>query len=145
MILFHTLEQQIWTIAMLLVSGFAWWRGGWPERTVAVANVAASLLNGLAQNHHDWVDPQWGDLIIDLLFLGLLVWLALKSDRHWPMWAAAFQLLGVITHIAMLADRRIGGWAYVTGGIIWSYLILGTLGVGAWLLRRPPQESKRPA
>ncbi len=145
MILFHTLGQQIWTVAMLAVSAFAWWRGGWPERTMAVANVAASLLNGLVQNRHDWIDPQWGDLVIDLLFLGLLLWLALRSNRHWPMWASAFQLLGVVTHVAMMADHRIGGWAYVTGGVIFSYLVLGSLGVGTLLLPRGRPESKRPA
>ncbi len=136
MVLIHTLQEQIWTVLMLAVSGFALWRGGWPERLVAVANVLASLASGLAENRRDFIDPQWGVMVIDVLFLALLFWLALRSDRHWPMWAAAFQLLAVVTHGAMMADPSVGGWAYITGYIIWGYMVLASLSVGTWFVAR---------
>lgn len=136
MVLIHTLQEQIWTVLMLAVSGFALWRGGWPERLVAVANVLASLASGLAENRRDFIDPQWGVMVIDVLFLALLLWLALRSDRHWPMWAAAFQLLAVVTHGAMMADPSVGGWAYITGYIIWGYMVLASLSVGTWFVAR---------
>ena len=145
MLLFHTLQEQIWTILMLAVSAFAWWRGGWPERTVAVANVVASLASGLAENRHDFIDPQWGVMTIDVLFLAMLVWLVVRSDRRWPMFAAAFQLLAVVTHGAMMADPSVGGWAYITGYIIWGYLVLTSLGVGAWFVARDRLRGGAPA
>ncbi len=117
---------------MLSVSAFALWRGGWPERTIAVLNVLASLASGVLQNRGDWISPQWADLIVDVTFLLVLLWLALRSDRYWPMWAAAFQLLGVVTYVARMADYRVGALAPFTAGVIWSYLVLGSLAVGTW-------------
>ncbi len=117
---------------MLLVSGFALWRGGWPERVASVANLLAWLVSPFAENGRDWVDPQWGLLAVDAAFLGVLLVLALRTDRTWLLWACAFQLLGVVTHGAMMADRSVGAWAYLTASVIWSYLVLAALAVGAW-------------
>ena len=44
---------------MLAVSTYAWWRGGWVERVVAVANVLAWVATAALQNRTNWVDPQW--------------------------------------------------------------------------------------
>lgn len=130
--LIHAASQQTWTILMLVVSGLALWKGGPPERIVAVANVVASLVSGLVQNRNNLVDPQWSLLAVDIVFLGLLLWLALRSDRYWPLFTAAFQLLSVVGHLAIMADPTVGGWAYITSGVIWSYLVLAALAVGTW-------------
>jgi hypothetical protein len=60
-----------------------------------------------------------------------LLWIALRSDRHWPMFAAGFALLLLLTHLASAADPTIGGWAYLTAGLIFSYLILAAIAYGA--------------
>jgi hypothetical protein len=72
-------------------------------------------------------------LAVDAGFLAFLALLALRSDRFWPIWAAGFQLLAVITHCARLLDPTLGAWVYITAGVIWTYLVLfaltfGTLG-----------------
>ncbi len=118
---------------MVAVCGFAVWRGGRPERFVALGMVAGSLATALAEDRLDWVSPQWGILAVDLAYFGLILWFALRSDRWWPLWTAAFQLLAVVTHGAMIADRTVSAWAYLTAGVIWSYLILASIGVGVWL------------
>ena len=61
-----------------------------------------------------------------------MVVLALRSHRYWPIWAAGFQLLAIITHWAHSLDRTLNGWTYMTAGIIWGYLLVGTLAVGTW-------------
>lgn len=129
---FHTLSQQIWIAYLFAISGVAIWRGGWPERAVAVAAIVASRASGLFQDRTDWLDPQWSVLIVDLLFLGVITWVALRSRRYWPLFATAFQLLGVITHMAMMVDRTVNPWAYITAGVIWSYLVMIPLAVGTW-------------
>jgi hypothetical protein len=131
--LFHSLQQQIWTISMLAVCAFTYWRGGWPERVASTAMVVGSLASGLVENRSDWGATQWGDLVIDVAYLGLMLWLALRSDRYWPLWAAAFQLLSVVIYLARMADRRIGAHAPLSATVIWSYLILVTITIGAWL------------
>lgn len=132
---FATASQQIWTLSMLLVSGFALWRGGRPERWVAVANLLAWILTPLAYRN-DLIDPQWGVFLVDVGFLTLLAGLAMTTDRNWLLFAAAFQLLAVMTHIAIAVDRGVRTLAYFRGLVIWSYLVLGALAVGAWMFRR---------
>lgn len=129
----------VWTAAILLVSAFALWRGGWVERLVALVNVAAWLATMTVQDRLgwidplNWVDPQWGVLAVDVAFALFLLGLATSKDRTWLLFAAAFQALGVVTHIAMMVDDGFRARTYLTGLIIWSYLVLASLGAGTWL------------
>lgn len=134
---FQTVPQLVWLTCMTLVSGFALWRGGRPERLVSIANVAAWFLTPLA---HQWLDPNWGVFAVDLAFLAVLLWLALTTDRTWLLFAAAFQLLGVVIHVAIAVDRSVMALAYMRGVVIWSYLVLASLGVGTWLYARQRRE-----
>lgn len=133
MFLIHTLPQQIWTASMLGVAAFAWWRGGWPERTVAFGMVVDSIASGILQNTRDWGTPQWADLAIDIVYLVVMVWVALKSDRMWPLWAAGFQLVSVVIYFARIADMDVGPLAPYRATVIWSYLILVVIVAGTWL------------
>ncbi|WP_312167295.1 hypothetical protein [Phenylobacterium sp.] len=128
-----SLPEQIWAVAMFAVSTYAWWRGGWVERLVAVTNVIAWLATIALQNRTNWVDPQWSVFAVDVVFLGLLLGLVVRSDRTWIMPAAAFQLLLVITHAAIIVDEGVRARAYITALILWSYLVLITLAVGTHL------------
>jgi hypothetical protein len=130
------LYQQVWNVAMLGSMAFALAKGGRPERLVGVMMVAASLASAAVQRHYDWNDPQWYVMFVDVLFLAFLLWLTLTTDRPWLLFASAFQLLGVITHLAIMADRTVGGRAYVVAGAIWSYLILIAMDAGTFALWR---------
>lgn len=113
------------------VSAFALWRGGWPERTVALGNLAAWAASTVAFDQLSPTTDPWALLAVDLCFLALLLYVALTSDRYWPLFAAAFHLLGVVVHIAILVDHVIRALAYMHGLAIWSYLVLIALAVGA--------------
>lgn len=130
--MFNTPLEQIWAVAMFAVSAFALWRGGRVERAVAVANVVAWIASVVMQNRHNWMDPQWGVLGVDAAFLAFLLWLVVRTNRIWILSAAAFQLLAVVTHAAMLADDGVRAWAYITALVLWSYLVLITLGIGTY-------------
>jgi NADH:ubiquinone oxidoreductase subunit K len=141
-----SLPEQIWAVAMLAVSSYAWWRGGWVERVVAVANVLAWIATVALQNRTNWVDPQWSVFAVDVMFLGVLLALVVRSDRNWILPAAAFQLLLVITHAAIIVDGGVRARAYITALILWSYLVLITLALGAHLRwRLSVGASARPA
>jgi hypothetical protein len=127
---------------MGLVCGYALWRGGRPERLTALASLGAWLLSRLVFNYRDWVDPQWAVLAVDVAFLIALTTLAVTTDRTWALFAAAFQLLGVIIHLAITLDHGIRALAYVRGLVIWSYLVLIALGVGTWLHARRSSTSQ---
>jgi len=129
--LFQSLHHTIWILAMFGVSGFALWRGGPAERLVAAGNLVAWAASLLMQDTEAWFDPQLGMLAVDAAFLGFLVWVALTRDRTWLLFAAAFQFLGVVTHLASVADTGVRNLAYLRSLAIWSYLVLITLAIGA--------------
>ena len=121
---------------MLVMCGVVLWRGDRAAKLAGLACVAAWFFTPIAHFTHSWVGPQWGILSVDLLLLLSLLWLALRSDRIWLLFAAAFQLLEVVMHLAMAADRSVAPLPYALGLAIWSYLVLLTVGVGGWTGRR---------
>lgn len=116
---------------MVLVCLPAFWRGGWAERTAAAGLLAGWTMTVVLYNYKIG-NTQWGVLAVDAALFGTLTWIGLTSDRYWPLFAAAFQLLAVMTHLASILDPVLGGWAYVTGQLIFSYLLAGAIGFGAW-------------
>jgi hypothetical protein len=126
----HTLPQQIWFAVIALNSGFAFLRGGWSERVVAAAYISAWLISRLVYDYNDWVDPQWAVLAVDGGLLVALVVVALVANRTWLLFAAAFQLVAVIIHVAIMADPSVRALPYVRGLVIWSYLTQAALLVG---------------
>jgi hypothetical protein len=133
--IFHSLYQWISVLALALAAGAGFWRGRWPERSVAAAMIAAWLATALFQNGTQLWGPQSSVMIIDSLLLIALLAIALKSDRWWPMWACGFHALSVVLHIAVMADPKIWGRAYFVAGNTFSYLAMTALFVGA--LRTP--------
>ncbi len=136
---FMTASQAIWNGSMIAVAGLAAWRGRWEERTIAFGMVVDSLAANVFQNTHDWTAPQWADLAIDGGYLIVMVWVALRSNRMWPLFAAAFQLIDVAIYLAFIADGRVGALAPYFAIAIWSYLILIVIVIGT--LTRPKLQS----
>lgn len=126
----YQLPIWIWPTALMTVCALSAWRGRDNERLGAAAYLAAWALSLVAFRARS-EDLQIGVLVIDSALLVLLLWLALRSQRYWPLFAAAFQLLAVLTHGARLLDSGVSGWAYVTAGVIWGYLVIFAIGYGA--------------
>lgn len=125
------------------VCGLAVARGRDEERLAAAGYLANWALT-LVLFRKGTSDLQDGIMLVDLALLLLYVWLALRSQRHWPMFAAGFQLLAIITHLGRILDPRISGWAYITAEIIWSYLVLFAIAYGAWTAPAAYAESADP-
>lgn len=131
----YQLPHWVWPTALMVVCALAVWRGRDDERLATaalLANWALSILVVRTGNEA----THWDVFIVDTALLGVYVWLALRSRRHWPLFAAGFQVLVVVTHLGRAADPTVSGWAYLTAGLIWSYLVLFTLGYGAWTAPR---------
>jgi len=135
---FQNLPQQVWLAAMSLACGYAFWRGGRPEKLAALACVTAWAISPLVQDNHNWIDPQWGVGAVDLALLGVFVWLALTTDRVWLLYMSAFQLLQVVIHVAIMVDKGVPAMPYRRGLVIWSYCTLVALAVGVWQVSRHP-------
>jgi hypothetical protein len=123
-----------------LVSGAALWKGGWSERAVAAGFIWTWIGTALTRDR-TWANLQVGPLFMDVSLLVVVIVVAMRSSRYWPLFAAGFQLLAVITHAAHLLDPNVGAWAYVTAGVIWTYLLLLALAFGTWSRWREPQPA----
>lgn len=145
MLILHTLRQEVGLVFVILATGFAFWRGGRPERVCAVVMLTAWIVCPYLTRTGDWMDPQWSLLGVDLALLALLLWYALRGDRYWPMAAAAMHGLGLVIHFAITIDPRIHPWAYMTATGVWSYLTVLALAAGATLEGRRPLRLARRA
>lgn len=126
----YQLPPWVWPSAVIATCALAVWRGRDQERLAAGVYLAAWALT-LVVFRSNSEDLQWPVLIIDTCLLGILIVLALRSQRFWPLFAAAFQLLGVITHVARALDAAVSGWAYQTAGLIWSYMVISAIAYGS--------------
>jgi hypothetical protein len=129
---FHTLAQSVSTLTAALICGYALWKGAATERLAAVAVFAAWMGTPLLQHLADPRRLQFTVFVVDGALTATLLAIALASSRFWPLWGAAFQLLELLTHVAMLVDHKVHPRAYFIGMEIWSYMVLAALAVGVW-------------
>ena len=133
-------EWIIAVVAWLAVCALALWRGGRTERVGATLLAAGAILSIAAQA---WTGSMiagvyWPIALIDLGLLLAFVALAWRSERVWPAWAAGFQLVLVLSHLAALGDLRIGLRGYIVALNLASYAVLACLAAGtlqAWRMR----------
>ena len=111
--LVETPAQAIYWAASLVVFGLAWWRGDQPERTGVLLVLANFVASGLVDEYF-WGRVTWGVMIADGLLFAAFYHLALRCLRWWVRVAAAFALLGFLSHFAAMLDASILWWAYVT-------------------------------
>ncbi|MBI1197250.1 MAG: hypothetical protein GC203_05245 [Phenylobacterium sp.] len=139
----YQLPVWVWPTALMVACGLAVWRGRDEERLAAaglLANWALTLVVFRSRSQ----ETQWAILALDSALLALYMWIALRTRRFWPLPVAGFQLLCVVTHVAHAVDPRVSGWAYLTAGIVWSYLILFTISYGAWTAPRYAETDDEP-
>lgn len=140
--MFDTLAAQIGAVFVVLVCGFAFLKGDDTERIGGGAYILGWFASLLVQNDVGVYRDQIGLIILDILMLGVLAGLAWKSRRVWPVWAAGFQLLSVMSHVVALIDVRPPAMAFITVLNMSSYSVLISLAVGtfwAWQERKIAQ------
>jgi len=138
---FRYLYQWISLAAVILAAGVALWRGGWPERWAGAAMLMAWIATAALHHGLQLWGVQEGVMTVDILLLAVLLFLALRSDRWWPLWACAFQGLNVVLHFAVMADSKVWGLAYFRASSVFSYLTMLALFVGAAAPRHPTARS----
>ena len=115
--------------------GVAVWRGRDEERLTAAVILADWALSVFVYRVQSQA-TQWGVFLVDTAQFAILLWVALRSARFWPLAVSAFALLQLVTHLAHASDGSVTGWAYMTAELIWSYLLLLAAGCAAWTAPR---------
>jgi hypothetical protein len=136
----YQLPHWVWPAALMAVCALALWRGRDEER-LATAALLANWALGMTVFKSNSQETQWAVLGFDVALLGLYLWLSMRTQRYWPLFVAGFQLLIVVTHVARVADPRVSGWAYLTAQLLFSYLILITIGYASWTAASQPIEA----
>jgi hypothetical protein len=101
------------------------------ERLAAFGMAASYAATVLFRDSH-WAGLQWGAFGADLIYLGLLVVIALRSKRFWPLFAAGFQLLEILLHLGRTLDPKLNSWTYATAEVIWTYFVEYAILFGIW-------------
>jgi hypothetical protein len=113
---------------------YALWRGGAPERAVAAAFLVAGLATPLLDlpQVQRFYSVSVGVLAIDLVLLAVLLAIALRANRFWPMLVVSLQAIIIIAHLVKLADPELIRRAYSMMIALWTYpqlilLVIGTV------------------
>lgn len=77
-----------------------------------------------------------GILAIDAVLLALLLLVALRTNRFWPLWTTGFHSVGVATHIAMATKPDVVPGAYALAQGFWAYPMLIAICLGVRTQRR---------
>jgi hypothetical protein len=121
-------------ILLALCCGYAWWKGGGPERSAATVYLAGVVLTNVAQTVSGtwWTNVEAGVFAADVAMLFGLLAIALAAERFWPLWLTALHLLGTTGHVVKMADPTLIRWGYAFIIAVWSYPMLGLIALGTW-------------
>ncbi|QUD87873.1 hypothetical protein [Phenylobacterium montanum] len=151
-----TSAQIVGWAALALAWSAALWKGGRPERLGASLVGAAWILTPIVELRESWYQPQYGILAVDFLTLVGLAALAMRYGRYWPICAAGFQAIAVLTHLAFLVNPQALYRAYLFGNFSIGFLLLGAILGGVimeggtpplrrpWAWPRPPASRSSP-
>ena len=64
--------------------------------------------------------------------LAAFTYVALRSDRFWPLWISGLQLTTSVGHVLKAIDSHLVPFAYGAALRVWSYPILIILAVAVW-------------
>jgi hypothetical protein len=118
--------------------GYALARGGPPERIVGAALLTAyaATLASYSDLASRFYTVERGVFAVDLLLLIVLVAVALRADRGWPLVLAGLQLDGVGAHLLKLLDVQMIRVAYALMIAAGSYPMVILLAIGTWRHRQ---------
>lgn len=128
--------------ALLLGScGYALWKGGRDARIVAATCLIAALASIPAAAYGS---VETTVLIVDLLVLASFLYVALQSDRFWPLWIAGLHVTTMVGHALKLMSGDMVPIAYAVALRFWAYPELIILALAVWRHNRR-QASSLPA
>lgn len=116
------------------VSLYAFLRGRADERlAAAICIVATAATHGLMLAIGEtYSRVETGLLLVDIATLGAFLYIALRTDRFWPLWVAGFQLTTLFSHALKAVQLDLMPQAYAAAAKFWVYpiflaIVIGTL------------------
>ncbi|WP_380783505.1 hypothetical protein [Sphingomonas sp. R86520] len=90
----------VFYLVQIIITLLAIRRGGAPERIVGLALLSATIGTTLIpfEPHQTFHGINWYALYIDGVLLAVLLVIAARADRYWPLWLAALQVVTIGIH-----------------------------------------------
>lgn len=126
--------------------GYALWKGTRDARIVAATCLVASFASYPFLSQYAGIEVSV--LMVDLIVLGLFTYVALRSDRFWPLWIAGLHLTTLVGHALRLMSGDLVPLAYAVALRMWAYPELIILAIAVWRSeqrRRLPDPGLSPA
>ena len=132
---------------LLAVCAYAFLAGRSDERIVAGICIAATLASNLvvAPPGSRYSGVEGGIMFVDVAAFAGFTWVALRSERFWPLWVAGLQLTTLIAHILKAVQLDLMPQAYAAAARFWVYPIFMIIVIGTWRSHRRRQELRRQA
>jgi hypothetical protein len=134
-------------ILLVLVALYAVLRGKRDERQVGIILVLGVLATELALPpvRQRFAAFEANLMIVDVIVFAGFLWVALRSDRFWPLWIAGLQLTAILGHVLKAVDATLFARAYGAALVFWAYPMLLILAIGTWRSRRRARPKPGPA
>lgn len=116
---------------------YALLRGGPAERhatTALLVAIAATQLGGTLGP--GWAGPSYWIMVVDAALFAAFTLIAHRSERFWPVWIAAAQLCGFITHLSVVVHANVVTQMYLLTQPFWVFPILAGITWGTRTRRR---------
>src|SRR5215213_616875 len=118
------LAPQTYYAILFLVSLYAFLRGRSDERMAAATCILATFATNIVYSPSgSYAGVEIGVLLVDLGALAAFLFLALRSDRFWPLWVAGLQLATVGAHVVKAVQLDLMPQAYAAAARFWVYPI----------------------
>lgn len=136
----------VFRILLAIVALYALFRGQRDERHVCAILVIGVIATHLVISplHERFAGVETPVMMVDLIVFAGFLWVALRSERFWPLWIAGLQLTAILGHVLKLVDTGLFSRAYGAAMIFWSYPIVLILAVGTWRSHRRFQRQQTP-
>lgn len=133
-------------IMLAFVALYVLWRGRRDERDVGIVLVLGVIATHLVISplRTRFASVETHVFAVDVIvFLGFL-WVALRSERFWPLWIAGLQLTAILGHVLKAVDIGLFPKAYAAAMVFWSYPIVLILAIGTWRSHQRSLRDKEP-
>jgi len=129
---------------LFAVCAYAFLRGRADERLAAATCIAATFATNIVYNPAgSFSGVEVGVLIVDALALLGFTFIALRTDRFWPLWVAGLQLTTMVAHVLKAIQLDLLPHAYAAAARFWVYPIFLIIVVGTWRSQHRARDEAR--
>lgn len=141
------MAPNLFRVLLALVALYALLRGSRDERLAAIILVVGVIATHLVISplRERFAGVETNVMTVDIIVFAGFLWVALRSQRFWPLWIAGLQLTTIFGHVLKVMDTSLFSRAYGAALVFWGYPILLILAVGTWRSQRRARADHDPA